>query len=181
MKKAYWIAPIIVLLAFIGLYASSRHELQQKKLDEEAAQAKVREEKKERARVLQEAAAKKRAEDVAAANAKRKADEERAQKEKEMFEQLNYQRNFANSEAERLKRVVDDIKKDIDSEVEARKKAEETIAKLKDEKVFLAGYSSKADLNVKNLQSVLTKIEEVDRAVAKAKEDAAKAAAEKKS
>lgn len=178
MKKAYWIAPIVVLALFIVLYMSSRHEIEAAhKRQIEAAEA-ARQEKIAKAARDQEIAAKKRAEEVRLANEKRKADEEREQQEKEMFEKLNYQRNFANSEAERLKKVVDDLKKDIESEVEARKKAEETTTKLKDEKAFLGTYATKADTNV--LQTVLTKVEEVDRQVIAARE-AAKAAAEKKS
>lgn len=174
MKKAYWIAPVLVFGAFIALYMAELKDLEQEKLRLAAEQKRVREEKIEKNRKLQEEAAKKRAEEVAANNLKRKQEEERQEAEKKLFEDLNYRRNFANSEAERLKKVVDDIKKDIEAETEARKKAEETIAKLKDEKVFLAGYTSKSELNAKNLQSVLTKVNEVDNAIMQAKEAAAK-------
>lgn len=180
MKKVYWIAPIIVLGLFIVLYLSSRHEIEANELRVREAAENARKEKIEKALRDQEIAAKKRAEDVKKANEKRKLEEEREKAEKELFERLNYQRNFANGEAERLKKVVDDLKKDIDSEIEARKKAEETSAKLKEEKTFLASYSTKADSNVKNLQALLTKVEEVDKQVIQARE-AAKAAAEKKS
>lgn len=180
MKKAYWIAPTLVLVLFIVLYMNSRHEIEAAHQERLAADAKARQEKKEKAERDAKLAAERRAEEVRLANDKRKQEEEREKAEKELFEKLNYQRNFANGEAERLKKVVDDLKKDIDSEVEARKKADETIAKLKEEKTFLASYGTKADANAKNLQALLTKIEEVDRQVIAARE-AAKAAAEKKS
>lgn len=179
MKKAYWIAPLIVLAAFIALYVSSRKDFAAKEANAALEAKRLREEKAAEARRKQEEAQKKRAEEVAAANLKRKQQEEKEEAEKKMFEDLNYKRNFANSEAERLKRVVDDIKKDIDAETKAREEAEKTTAKLKEEKTFLAAYTSKADLNVKNLQAVLEKIEKADREAVRLKEEAAKAAEKK--
>ena len=172
MKRAYWFAPVVVLVVFIFLYFNFLKGVEEKdrlKKEAIAQERRVREEKNE---ALKKKLAELQRLELAEKN--RKIAEEKARKEAEETKrsEMEYQLQRAQREAIRLAKVVEDLKKDLDSEKEGKQKAETTIAATKKERSETLDLVTKVEANRKNLQDVLTKIEQAD----KARADAAAAA-----
>ncbi|MSU65148.1 MAG: hypothetical protein EXS38_03370 [Opitutus sp.] len=179
MKKnyVYFVAPLIGLAAFAGVYMSYHSSYEAK---EAARFTEMRNAKQEKIRI--EALAKKKAvEEAIAAQEVRK--KQKAEKEaKELEERDRRERsalarttarekaNRSSDQVKRLEKQVADNKKEIDK-IEGEKK--QSI----DEQAFIRQYVIKAEANQKALAEVLVKIEAADRAAAENARAAAAAAA----
>ena len=174
MKKSYlyFIAPILGVIIFAAVYwqYASTHEAKleaaakQRRIEREQKIAKENELKKEAvtaALKAQEERKKAKAEKEAR-DAKEKEDREKAIQARSKAREDS--RKFAD-QVVRLKKEIDDNKKEI-ADIEADKK------RSTDEMAFLREYVKKAEANTQSLRAVLDRIEAADKAAA----DAAKAA-----
>lgn len=179
MKKVFWLAPLAVLVIFIGFYMKFQKEVEEKDLEHTkqveadrqkriAENNKIADENKERARIELE-------------KTKKKAQEEkdRIAAEKKAREELEYQEQFAWREALRYANLVADLQKNLSAEKEGKEKAEAITAATKQEKIFLVEFIAKAEANKKSLNEVLLSIAAAEKA--KAEADAAAKAVKKNS
>ena len=176
MKKAFWLAPVVVLIAFVGLYLQSRKEIEAKAEDKVRAEAEARRVKAAEAKKLQDEAAKKRQLDKEAKD-KREAEEKlRKEAQAKHREDIEYDREFARRETSRFNNVVKELNEALEAEKKGRDEADKVIADNKKEKEFLIEYVAKARSNEKTYKDLLVKLQELEEARAKAAEAAAKAA-----
>jgi len=176
MKKVFWLAPVVALIVFIGLYVNSRKEIVEK------AEAKVRAEVEDRRvkaaeqKRLQELASEKSRLDKEAKN-KREAEEKLRKEEQDKHrDEIEYQRDTARRETARFLNVVKELKEAFEAEKKGKEEADTVIKDNKKEKEFLIEYVAKARANEKVYKDLLVKLQELEEARAKAAEAAAKAA-----
>ncbi len=179
MNKAYFIAPLIMLLIFGGFYWNFAKEYQIKQDAKIAAQKKAIEDKKKA-----ELDARKQAIEDATRLAEqrireKKEKEEKDQREKEARAAAIEAREKAARDQEKLSRQVVRLTKDIEEEKVAVTQLEETKKQSVEEIAFLQKAVKESETNVKGLQTVLDKIKAADDARAAADALAAAAAAAK--
>jgi hypothetical protein len=163
MKKAYWFAPLAVLILFIFIYMQSRVEIEskiqaekdKKKQDQIALNAETKRKNDlaviERQRLTDEK------------NRKDAADKELKDAEAKHLEEINYAREFAQRETVRYNNVVKDLTEAFNTEKEAQKAAEEAIKGMRGEKQFIVDYVAKAQANEKALKELLVKLEKLEK------------------
>lgn len=173
MNKAYFIAPLIALIAFSGLYFKTTGSIKAK---QEAAL--VAEKARIAAKNEADAIAKKKAfEDAVAASDARKA--ERLKKEalrnaeKDARQAAIDARDSASLEQEKLSKDIKRLREEIQDERKQIAEIETTKKALLAEQAFLKEYVAKAEANTASLETVLQRIAAADLAAA----EAAKAAA----
>ncbi len=171
MKKAYiWLAPLVVLILFIGLYVQSRGEYEAKEaaIKETARLERIR--RNEETEKKNKEIAEQRRIDTEKKKAEEKAEEERKKTEAKYLEDIDYARDFARREAARYDNVVKDLTESFKTEKDAQKAAEKAIADMREEKKAIVEYVAKAQANEKALKELLQKLQKLE-------EDRAKAAA----
>jgi hypothetical protein len=177
--KIYFIAPLVVLIAFGAYYWSF-------KSDYDAKQAAiVAEQKAEKLEKLRLEAIKNEAAIHDALEAQKVRKQERAEREAKELKQKDDKENAkliaekADQEAQKLQRQVEKLTKDRDEAKVEIAKIEVDNKKSVEEEEFLKGYVKTAQDNQAGLAAVLTKIAAADAANAKAAAAAAAAAAKK--
>jgi chromosome segregation ATPase len=178
-SKVYFIAPIIVLIAFYAYYwnFSSQYEAKQaivlqaekqRKLDKLNAEAEARQ------HAIQDAidAQKQR-------KAERLAREEKERKQKDDKENARLEAEKADQEAQKLQRQAEKLEKDVASAKEEITKIESEQKRYVEELAFLKEYTAAAVANQSKLADVITKIKAADLAAEKAAAAAAAAAKNK--
>jgi penicillin-binding protein 1A len=179
MKKAYFIYPLIALAAFGVIYWNTISEFDARE-QQKAKEKRVALEEKKKAEYESR---KKAIEEANALQERRKVEkaerEARAQREKQAELDLNDARDKARDDRDRALRQVDRLRAEHKIESEALEKIAKDRQVSIDEEAFLQKYIKQAEENQKNLQEVLVKIAKADEEAAKAA--AIAAAAKKKS
>lgn len=165
MNKAYFLVPLIAMLAFGGYWWNFRKEYNAKKEAQQIAEVHAREEKAAKDKAAREQAVK----DAIAANDKRKAEkaakEAKEKKDKEEREASIEFRNKSRAEQFKLSSQSERIDKEVRTIKEEIAKIDEGIKRYGAEKDFLKDYVKKAESNVKSLQAVAEKIEKADNQI----------------
>lgn len=158
MKKAYFLAPLLATLAFIGLYASYRGGMKErdalKAAEAKAAlDAKLQAEQDARRQAMAEAiaAAEKRKEEKAAKEAREQA--ERAERQVAIDA-----RDQAFREQEKTARQLERLQKDIETEQASLAKLQAEHKAAAAEREFLDTFVARAEGNARSLQDVLTRL-----------------------
>jgi hypothetical protein len=177
--KIYFLAPLIVLVAFGAYYWSF-------KSDYDAQQAKIlvaeKEKKLEKLKleaVQREAAIHDALEAQKQRKLERQAREAKELKQKDDKENAKLIQEKADQESQKLARQVDKLTVDVKTEKDEISKIEAENKKAVEEEAFLKQYVKMAQDNQASLAAVLTKIEAADAATIKAAAAAAAAAAKK--
>jgi hypothetical protein len=177
MNKAYFLAPLIGLLVFGGIYWNYAS-----KYDAKQAELAAKREHDRQDKIKQDVEARRRAlEDAVAQQEQRK--KEKAQKEaadiaeKEARQALLDARSKSFNDQEKATRQVERLTKDIQGEKEEIAKIEKDKEASVKEEAFLRTYVKQAETNQKSLEEVLNKIAEADKAAAAAASAAAAAKA----
>lgn len=175
MKKAYWLAPLAVLILFIFIYLQSRVEIEHN--EQRAKEAKrlaieAKNAENQRQTELAIIARKKINEEK-----NRKDEEEKALKaaEAKHLDEIDYTRDFAKRETARYNNVVKELTEAFNTEKAAKDAAEEAIKGMRDEKKFIVEYVAKAQANEKALKELLAKLEKLEKDRVEAAKLAAKA------
>lgn len=178
-KYVYFVVPVLGILIFAAVYWQyvSTHDA---KIAERAAAVK----RAKQEAVDKENSDKKKAYDEAMAKqaeraAEKKAKEAHDQKEKDDMDAAQQALSKAGNEAERLTKNLDRLKGEIRTTKEEIAKVKETERQSIAEEAFLKTFVVKAQDNVKQLETVVEKIDAANEAAAKAAADAAKAAKNK--
>jgi len=171
MKKGYiWLAPLVVLVLFIGLYLRSRDEYEAKiakeKKDKQEEILRRNEETKKR----NDEIAEQRRIDNERKKAEDKAEQDRKDAEKKYLEQIDRDRDFAKRETARYENVVKDLTESFKTEKVANDAAKKAIEDMRAEKKFITEYVAKAQANEQALKELLQKLQKLE-------EDRLKAAA----
>jgi hypothetical protein len=177
MKKVYFLVPLIGVIIFSFFYWNAHKHIEEKEL----AAKKVREEQRQK-KIQDEVAARQKAYEDAIVQAERRKKEKaereaKDQAEREAREALLAEREKMFREQEKLTRNIERLTKDVQSEKEEIAKIEEQKKSFQSEQEFLRSYVKQAEGNQKGLEDVLNKIAAADKAA----QEAAKAAASKKS
>jgi hypothetical protein len=178
-SKIYFIAPIIVLVAFYAYYWNFRSQY-----DEKQAIVVQAEKEKKLEKLKAEAEMRQRAiQDAVDAQKQRKADriarDEKERKQKEEKENARLEAEKADQEAQKLQRQAEKLEKDVATAKEEITKIEAEKKTSDEELVFLKDYTAAATANQSKLAEVLAKIRAADIAVEKAAVAAAAAAKNK--
>lgn len=165
MNKAYFLVPLIAMLAFGGYWWSFRKEYNAKKEAQQIAEVRAREEKAAKDKMMREQAVK----DAIAANEKRKAEkaakEAKEKQDKEAREAAIENRNKARAEQFKLASQAERVEKEVRTIKDEITKIDEGTKRYKAEQDFLKDYVKKAEVNVKSLQSVAEKVEKADNQI----------------
>lgn len=166
-SKIYFIAPIVVLAAFVAYYWNFKAGYDAKQAEEqrqiqEVKRKKLEDEAKSRAAAIEEA------NKLAKERMKERAEREaREQKQKDDKENALLNRDKAEQESQKLQRQVEKLTKDVSSEKDEIKKIEDDNKKEDEEQAFLVQYDKVAQQNQAAMAAVLTKINEADAAAIK--------------
>lgn len=158
MNKAYLIAPVALLIVFIGFYASHRSGYEQREVEKAAAAAaelKAKNEAEFETRKASMAAA------IAAGEQRKKEREEKAAREaveKEARQLAIDARDRAYREQDRSAKQIERIKKDIEVEEAALAKLAAAHKEAAAEKAFLTDFVAKAQTNMQALQTLIAKL-----------------------
>lgn len=158
MNKVYFVAPLLALLVFVGVYTVHRGGLKEREAAKAAAAQAALE---TRIAAEQEARKAAMADAIKAAEqrkAERAAKEAREAADREARQAAIDARDKAYREQERGARQIERLKKEIETEQAALAKlvAEREVAAS--EKQFLQDFVAKAQNNVQALQGLLTKL-----------------------
>jgi hypothetical protein len=179
-SKIYFIAPLLVLIAFGAYYWNFKSHYDEKIAAQVAADKARKLEKLKQEAINREAAI----HDALIAQQKRKEErkerEAKEQKQKDDKENATLNAAKADQESQKLQRQVEKLTKDVETEKEDIKKIEADNKKEVEEVAFLQQFDKVAQENQAAMAAVLTKIGEADAAAAKAAEIAAKNAAKNK-
>jgi hypothetical protein len=178
-SKVYFIAPIVVLVAFFAYYWNFRSEYdakqaivlqaeKQRKLDKLNKEAEMRQKA-----ILDAVEAQKQR------KAERLAREEKERKQKDDKENARLEAEKADQEAQKLQRQAEKLDKDVATAKEEITKIEAEQKRSVEELAFLKDYTAAAVANQEKLADVLTKIKAADVAIEKAAAAAAAAAKNK--
>ncbi|MFT3782781.1 MAG: hypothetical protein QM790_12275 [Nibricoccus sp.] len=166
MKKFYVIFPAIGLVIFAALFWNFNREFDAN----EKAKQKQKTEELEKKRLADFEAKKKAVEEAISQQETRKREREAKAKkdaeEKQQQQDLHDQAEKARDDRDVLARQVDRLRIEIGVEETALKKLASEKANLIAEDEFLQKYVKAAEDNQKNLEKLLTKIDEVDKAAA---------------
>lgn len=158
MNKSYFIAPILLLIAFIGLYSVHRSGYKER---EAARTAQIAAELAEKNQAELEARKAAMSEAIAQAEQRKKDREIREAKDKADKEarQLAIDaRDRAFREQEKYTKQIERLKKDIEAEEAVLAKLAAARKEAEAEKAFLQDFVSKSQANVQALQGLLTKL-----------------------
>ena len=174
MNKAYWIAPLVSILVFGGIYLNFKSGYEAR---EKAREERVEADKK--AKLDAEVEARRKAVDEAVlAQAQRKKEHDAKEAEekvrKDAREAAVEARDKAFHDQEKAGKELDGLKKDISAEQEAMDKIQRERRDSVEEQAFLKIYIEQTQANQKDLLDAIGKIE-----AAKAARAAADAAAKK--
>lgn len=177
MKKIYILGPLVGVLLFAVVYWNFSKDYAAKVQAKELAVKKQREDK-----LRAEAESRKAAIEEALALQEQRKKERAEKEEKDRLEKEARQaavdaRDKAYRDSEKLAKQVDRLTKEMATEKEEIAKVEGEKKRAVDEEAFLRQYVTAAEGNVKSLEQVLQRIQAADKAA----EEAAKAAASKKS
>jgi colicin import membrane protein len=156
MNKVYLLAPLLALLAFVGVYSAHRSGMQDREQAKAAAAAAALQ-----TRLDAETAARKLAMAEAIKAAELRKEEKAAKEAREKAEKAARQtaldeRDKAFREQEKLSRQIERITKDIEAEQTTLAKIAAERLAAESERAFLHTFAAKARENAQSLQSVLT-------------------------
>ena len=164
MRKSYWLAPLVALLIFGGIFVHFKSGYEAR---EKAKQAQILAEKQVKLQAEVEAR-RKAVEDAVRVQAERKKEreaKEAAEQARKDARQLALDaRDKAFREQEKLGRQIENLKKDITAEQEAIAKATQDRTYALADQAFLKTYIERAKANLKALDDVLTKIDVAEQA-----------------
>ncbi len=173
-SKIYFIAPLLVLIAFGAYYWNFKSHYDEKIAQQVAVEKARKLEKLKQEAVNREAAI----HDALIAQQKRKEErkerEAKEQKQKDDKENANLNAQKADQESQKLQRQVEKLTKDVAAEQEDIRKIEADNKKQVEEEAFLRQFDKLAQDNQASMAAVLTKIAEADAAAQKAAELALK-------
>lgn len=158
MKKVYFLAPLLALLAFVGVYLSHRGDLKEREAAKAAAAETALKAKTEKELEARKAAM---ADAIAQAELRKKEKDARAAKEKAEREERAVAidaRDKAYREQEKIARQIEKLKKEIEAEQAEIAKLAADRGRAEAEKAFLVDFVAKAQANVQALQALLTKL-----------------------
>ena len=158
MNKVYFLAPLLALLVFSGIYASHRSGFKEReaaRIAKVEADLKARNEKEQAERKAAMAGAIKAAEQRKAEKLAREAKEKA---EKEARQLAIDARDKAYREQEKSGRQIERVKKEIEAEQAALAELAAARKEAEAEKAFLEDFVTKAQTNVQALQALLTKL-----------------------
>ena len=158
MNKVYFLAPLLALLAFSGVYASYRSGFKERELArvvQAEADLKAKNEAEQAARKAAMADAIRAAEQR---KAEKLAREEKEKAEKEARQLAIDARDKAYREQEKSARQIERVKKEIETEQAALATLAAARKEAEAEKAFLVDFVAKAQANVQALQALLTKL-----------------------
>lgn len=158
MNKAYFIAPVLLLIVFIGFYASHRDGYEQREAEKAEAAAAALQAKNEADLAARKLAM---AEAIAQAEIRKKEREEKAAREaaeKEQRQTALDARDKAYREQERSAKQIERLEKEIEVEQSALAKLAAAQKEAAAEKLFLDEFVIKAQTNVQALQTLLTRL-----------------------
>jgi hypothetical protein len=158
MNKAYFIAPILLLIVFSGFYGVHRGGYQEREAEKAAIAAAELKAKNEADLEARRAAM---ADAIAAQEQRKKEREEKAAREaaeREIRQTAIDARDRAFREQERSARQIERVKKEIEAEQAALEKLAAAQKEAAAEKAFLQDFVVKAQANVQALQTLLTKL-----------------------
>lgn len=164
MKKGYiWFAPLVALIAFIGLYMKSRGDYEAKVAAEKEAKrqelVRKNEENERRTKIAME----QRRLDIERKKAKEEEEKAAKKAELEHLEAIDYARDFAKREAARYENVVKELTESFKTEKDAQKAAEKSVVDMREEKKAITEYVAKAQANEKALKALLEKLETLEK------------------
>lgn len=159
MNKAYFIAPLVLLLAFIGYHGVHRSGYQQREIEKTAAAQAELETRREAELVARREAM---TQAIAAAEQRKKEREEKAARlaEEQAARQFALDaRDAAFRDQERSARHIERLKKNIEAEQTelARLAAERRTAQA--EHAFLQEFVAKSSANVRALETLLARLD----------------------
>lgn len=158
MKKVYFFAPLLALLAFVGVYLSHRSELKEREAAKAAADEAALKEKTEKEFEARKAAM---ADAIAQAELRKKEKDAREAREKAEREERAVAidaRDKAYRDQEKIVRQIEKLKKEIEAEQAEIAKLAAALRQAESEKAFLVDFTIKAQANVQALQALLTKL-----------------------
>jgi hypothetical protein len=159
MNKVYFIAPLVALLAFIGVYTAHRGELKEREAEKAAASLAAQKAKLDIEQAQRRAAM---AEAIKAAEQRKiekAAKEAREQAEKEARQLALDAREKAYRDQEKSARLIERLKKDLEAEQAALAKIVTEQRAAESEKAFLQEFVVKAQTNVQALQTLIAKLD----------------------
>lgn len=164
MNKSYFIAPVVALLLFGGIYGTFRSG---HKAREAARQEQVRIEKE--TKLQAEVAARRQAIDEALVTQaqrkkEREAKETRDKLEKETRQSAIDERDRIFREQDKSARDIQRVKKEIAAEQESLAKIAEARKASVTEQAFLRDFVAKAEANARNLEAVLNQFASAEAA-----------------
>ena len=164
MKKGYiWLAPLVVLVLFIGLYVRSRDEYEAKIAKEKKDKQEETLRKNEETKKRNDEIAEQRRLDNERKKAEDKAEQDRKDADKKYLEQIDRDRDFAKRETARYENVVKDLNESFKTEKAANDAAKKAIDDMRAEKKFITEYVAKAQANEKALKDLLEKLEKLEK------------------
>jgi len=164
MKKGYiWLAPLVALILFIGLYVRSRGDYEAKIAHDKEVARLEKERKNEETERRNKEIAEQRRVDTEKKKAEDSAEKERKAAEAKHLDEIDYARDFAKREAARYETVVKELTESFKTEKNAQKAAEKAVESMRDEKKFITEYVAKAQANEKALKELLEKLEKLEK------------------
>ena len=158
MNKTYFIAPLLALAVFSGVYISHRSGLKEREAAKVAAAEAALQAKNEADLAARKVAM---ADAIAAAELRKKEKEAKAAKDaadKEARQVAIDARDKAFRDQEKAAKQIDRLKKDIEAEQATIAKLAAARKEAEAEKAFLVDFVAKAQTNVQALQALLTKL-----------------------
>lgn len=164
MKKVYFIAPLLALLVFAGLYAWSTHDLKARN-EARASALKAEQKSSHEAKLASERAAR----EIAIAEQLERKKERLAREAVENAARDARQaaldtRDLAFREQERLARDLERLKRDVATEQEAVNRLQIDKDAALTEQAYLKAFVPQASANAAALEAVLAKLAETARA-----------------
>ena len=178
--KIYFLAPLVVLIAFGAYYWNFKSDYDTKQAAVVAHEKEVKLEKLKQEAIQREAAIHDALEAQKVRKKEREDREAKELKQRDDKENAKLIEEKADQESQRLQRQVEKLTKDVETEKAEVAKIVADNKKTVEEEGFLKEYVKMAQDNQASLAAVLTKIEAADAAAVKAAAAAAAAAAKNK-
>lgn len=158
MNKIYFVAPVLAMLIFTGVYVTYQSGAKQRAA---IAEKQEKQEKENKLKADADARAKAFADAMKAQELRKK---ERAEKEaRELAEKEERQaqldlRDKTFREHDKIAKQMERLKKEIEAEKTAAAKIQESIGSIEAEQTFLQSYLTKARENIKTLETLINQI-----------------------